>query len=230
MRSLGLLTSLLLLSSILGSQAEADWSTALKDIPLQRLNSQLDRTNCVELILKSFRSNSVVKGIVFLPGATDELYLTHRVQPRLTTPTPSLLESIHSVTNGGFIRATFRPPFLLLHTDSDPLEPRIAEELGAVLPSFPQNGTAPDLFYIDRDWDKIQPDLRRWLGVPVVPASGSRESWHFYRHHVRGFQLSGRELLEAICLSGKTQATINRHGGLFRNRIQIVFSPDKRIQ
>jgi hypothetical protein len=230
MRSLGFLTCFLLLLSVLGLQAEADWSTALKDMPLQRLNSQLDRTNCVELILQSFRSNSVVKGIVFLPGATDEIYLTRRVQPRLSTLTPSLFEGIHSVTDGGFIRATFRPPFLLLHTESDPLEPRIAEEPGVVLPSFPKNGTAPDLFYIDRDWEKIQPDLRRWFGVSVIPARGSRESWHFYRHHVRGFQLSGHELLEAICLSGKTQATINRHGGLFRNRIQIVFSPDKRIQ
>jgi hypothetical protein len=230
MRSLGFLSCLLLLSSVLGLHAETDWSTALKDMPLLRLNTQLDRTNCVELILRSFRSNSVVKGIVFLPGATDELYLTRRVQPRLTTPTPSLLESINSVTNGGFIRATFRPPFLLLHTDSDPLEPRIAEEPGAVLPSFPKNVTATDLSFIDRDWERIQPELRRLLGVSVIPASDSRESWHFYRHHMRGFQLSGHELLEAICLSGKTQATINRHGGLFRNRIQIIFSRDKRIQ
>ena len=230
MRTAAILTCILVLSPTHGLRAETDWSTPLRGMPLQLLNARLDRTNCVELILKSFRSNSVVKGIVFLPGATDELYLTRRVDPRLISPAPSLLEGIHSVTNGSFIRATFRPPFLLLHTDSDPLEAKIAEGPGVVLSSFHKNGAAPDLLYIDRDWEKIQPDLRRWLGVSVIPASGSRESWHFYRHHLRGFQLSQHELLEAVCLSGKTQATINRHGGLLRNRIQIIFSPDKRIQ
>jgi hypothetical protein len=230
MRSAAALICLLLLSLSHRSRAEAEWSTALKDMPLQLLNARLDRTNCVELILKSFRSNSVVKGIVFLPGATDELYLTRRVNPRLTSHAPSLLEGIHSITNGSLIRATFRHPLLLLHTDSDLLEPNIANEPDAMLPSFYKKGAASDLLYIDRSWEKIQPDLRRWLGVSVIPASGSRESWHFYRHHLRGFQLSEHELLEAVCLSGKTQVTINRHGGLFRNRMQIVFAPDKRIQ
>ena len=230
MQTLAILTSLVVLSFTHGLRAEEDWSTVLKGIPLQLFNSRLDRTNCVELILKSFRSNSVVKGIVFLPGATDELYLTRRVEPRLASPDPSLLEGIQSITNGGFIRATFRPPFLLLHRDSDPLEPIIVQDPGVTARPFTQKGPAPELFYLDRNWEKIQPDLRRWLGISVIPASGSRESWHFYRHNIRGFQLSAHEIVEAVCLSGKIQAAINRHGGLLRNRIQIVFSPDTRIQ
>jgi hypothetical protein len=230
MRSLGILTCLLLLLLPHGLRAEEDWSAALDSMPLQLLNSQLDRTNCVEVILKSLRSNSVVKGIVFLPGATDELYLARRVEPRLTALASSLLDGIHAITRGGFIRATFRPPFLLLHTDSDPLEPIIAVEPAVTVSSFNQKRTAAELLYLDRNWEKIQPDLRRWLGISVVPAVGSRKSWHFYRHNLCGFHLSGQEVLEAVCLSGKTQATINRHGGLLQNRIQIVFSPDTRIR
>lgn len=229
MRLLALLVCLLLLASIRLLQAGADWTTALRNMPLQLGNTALDRTNCVERILKSFQPNSAVKGIVFLPGATDELYLLRRVEPRLISPAPSLWESIHSLTNGGFIRATFRPPFLLLHTDSDLLKPMVAEEPGLVLPPAKGEGAVPKLLCIDRNWEKLQPDLEHWLGVSVGPSGSNRKSWHFYRHNLTGFQLSRHELLEAVCLSGKTRASIDKHGGLLRNRIQIVFSPDTRL-
>jgi hypothetical protein len=229
MRTLGILTCILLLLLPHLLRAEEKWAAALEGIPLQLLNSQLHRTNCVEVILKSFRSNPVLKGIVFLPGATDELYLNRRVEPRLTSPAPSLFDGIDAITNGGFIRATFRPPLLLLHTDSDPLEPIIVEEPDATASSFNQKATPSELLYLDGNWEKIQPDLRRWLGTSVVPAGSSRASWHFYRHNLCGFHLSGKEVLQAVCLSGKTRATINRHGGLLRNRIQVVFYPDTRI-
>jgi len=228
-RSLANLVCLLLLSSIHISRAEVDWAGALKDMPLQLGNSPLDRTNCVEWILKSFRSNSVVKGIVFLPGSTDELYLARRVNPRLLSPAPSLWQGIQSITQGGFIHATFRAPFLLLHTSSDVLEPAIAEEPGVVLPPAKGERAVPNFLCLDRNWEKLQPELEHWLGVSVNPSGSNRKSWHFYRHNLTGFQLSPHELLEAVCLSGKTRTIIDKRGGLLRNRIQIIFSPDKRL-
>ena len=83
-------------------------------MPLAANGSVLNETNCVPLLLRSFRSNDVVKGIVFMPGATDEFFFFHKAKATLTNPSPTLLDAVSALTNQTEIRADFRPPLLLL--------------------------------------------------------------------------------------------------------------------
>src|SRR5258708_15056615 len=107
----------------LTSRAADDWPTALAHMPLTGHVAQLTRTNCVEVMLNAFQSNSVVKGLIFMPGATDEFYMFRRAKADLTNTPPSLLDAVSALTNQTLIRVTFYPPLLLMHTDEDPLEP-----------------------------------------------------------------------------------------------------------
>ena len=58
-----------------------------------------------------------------MPGATDEFYFFRRARARLTNEAPTLLDAVVALTNQTYVRATLNPPFLLLHTAEDPLEP-----------------------------------------------------------------------------------------------------------
>src|SRR5437016_4237904 len=49
----------------------APWEAALSQMSLGHV-TQLNRSNCVEVMLGAFQSNDAVKAIIFLPGATDE--------------------------------------------------------------------------------------------------------------------------------------------------------------
>src|ERR1019366_2324231 len=109
----------------LGLSAAETWPEALARMPLGAKVTELNRTNCAGLLLGAFQSNDVVKALVFMPGATDELYFFRRARANLTNSAPSLLDAVSALTNQTLIRATFRPPLLLLHTGEDLLEPAI---------------------------------------------------------------------------------------------------------
>src|SRR5438132_11857416 len=49
--------------------AAPSWQEALARMPLARPAAELNRSNCVTLLLDSFQSNAVVKALVFMPGA-----------------------------------------------------------------------------------------------------------------------------------------------------------------
>ena len=55
------------------SFAGEPWQEALARMPLGAGATELGRTNCVPLMLDAFQSNGVVKALIFMPGATDEL-------------------------------------------------------------------------------------------------------------------------------------------------------------
>jgi hypothetical protein len=209
--------------------AGEDWAAALDGLPLRVASREFSRTNCIECVLRSFQPNSVVKGIAFLPGATDELYLTHRVQPRLSSAPATLLDAVHSLTNGTVLQATFHPPLLLIHTPSDPLEPIIATAPEASMPTLAPKMAAAPVVLVDRDWDWVQPVVREGLGIEVLPRKRSKDSWHFYRLNLVGMGLSAHEMIEAVCLASKTRATLEQHRGLFGKNLRLVFSPDKRL-
>ena len=97
-------------------------------MPLGTNVTQLNRTNCVGIMLGAFQSNDVVKALIFMPGATDEFYFFRRARADLTNSPASLLDAVSALTSQTLIRATFRPPLLLLHTDEDLLEPVIKIE------------------------------------------------------------------------------------------------------
>src|SRR5262249_39955525 len=149
--------------------------------------------NCVETMLSAFRSNDVVKALVFMPGATDELYMFHRANAALTNNSPSLLDGVTALTNQTLIRATFSPPFLLLHSDEDPLDPitKINDEPTAA--KLRKARIAPHIVYNDRDWDSLLFTLEHTYSVWFSPRARTQDSWHFYRHSFAAWNLNGWE-------------------------------------
>jgi len=174
------------------------------------------------------QSNTVVKGIVFMPGATDEFYFFRRAKAGLTNSSPTLLDAVKALKNQTRIRATFYPPLLLLHTSEDSLEPVMKVESQALAEKLKAASFAKHAVYNDRDWDFIQPILRKALKAEILPAKHSPDSWHFYRHSFAGWNLNGWEALEAVVFSGKTTCRIEKQGGLSLRRTVIFFEQDRR--
>jgi hypothetical protein len=189
-------------------------------MPLGANVTQLNRTNCVGLMLRAFQSNDVVKALVFMPGATDEFYFFRRARAKLTESPASLLTAVSALTNQTLIRATFRPPLLLLHTAEDLLEPAIRIKHQPTVERLEQARFVAHGLYNDRDWDYLQPILSATLRTDMRPVQYSYDSWHFYRHSFAAWNLTGWEALEATALAGQTSFTVRRK--------QVVFGLDTR--
>ena len=198
------------------------WQAPLSQMPLRAPVAELNRTNCVDLMLHAFRSNDVVKALIFMPGATDEFYMFRRAQAVVTNETPTLLDAVSALTNQTRIRVTFRPPYLLLHSDEDPLEPlfEIRDEATAI--KIRQAQPVPHALYDDRDWDFLLPILKKACRVKFWPLEGRAESFHFYRHSFAAWNLDGWEMLEAVSLAGKTKFMVEKS--------RVVFEGDERVR
>jgi hypothetical protein len=196
--------------------ARETWQDALAGMPLHTDAKVLNRTNCVETMLKAFTSNDVVKALVFMPGATDEFYLLRRAKAVLTKRNPTLLDAVAALTNQTFIRAKFSAPFLLLNTDADPdltdnqiRDHPTAERLNNKI-------RVGCLACNDRDWDFLQPILKRALKIGLRPWQHSPDSWHFYRHSFAAWNVTGLQTLELVSLAGKSKFVLQRNQARFQ--------------
>jgi hypothetical protein len=214
---------LILLTFVLGGNLRAwadDWQTALSTMPLTMPATELNRTNCVSLLLDSFQPNSTVKALILMPGATDEIYFFRRVHVSLNAANPTLLEAVVALTNQTYIEADFRPPFLILHTTEDSLE---------VIGNIKNQTTAAKLheeilpghiIFNDTDWDGVVGAIGKDMDIGLRPRKDSPDSWHFYRHSFAAGNLTDWEMLEALALAGKTTFTVNW--------LTADFIPDRR--
>jgi hypothetical protein len=189
---------------------------------------ELNLTNCVPMLLTGLQSNAVVKGVVFMPGATDELYFFRRIEARITNPAPTMLDAVKALRTQTRIQATFHSPLVLLHTAEDSLEPIVKAQNEEMIEKLKATRFVSHAVYNDRDWDSIQPILRKTLRVEILPARYSSDSWHFYRHSFAGWNLNGWEVLQAVLLAGKTKCRIEKQGGLSLRRTVIIFEQDRR--
>jgi hypothetical protein len=200
--------------------AAETWQAALDQMPLGTNVTQLNCTNCVGIMLRAFQSNNVVKALVFMPGATDEFYFFRRAKANLTETPASLLGAVNALTSQTLIRATFRPPLLLLHTAEDLLEPAIEIKHPPTVDRLKQTRFVPHGLYDDRDWDFLRPVLKSSLRTDMLPWPHSYDSWHFYRHSFAAWNLTGWEALQATALAGQTRFTVRRK--------RVVFELDTR--
>jgi hypothetical protein len=210
--------------------ASESWESSLSRMTLDSGVTELNRTNCVEVMLRAFESNDVVKALIFMPGATDEFYMFKRAKAQLTNALPTLLDAVSALTNQTLIRATFRPPFLLLHSDEDPLEPLIAIESESAVEKLKRSQFVAHGIYNDRDWDFMQPILRDCVKADIRPWRYSKASWHFYRHSFASWNLNGWEASEAVAFAGKTRFTVRRKSVVDFRGIEVEFKPDARIR
>jgi hypothetical protein len=156
-----------------------------------------------------------------MPGATDEFYMFRRACAQITNISPTLLDAVSALTNQTRIRAAFHPPLLLLHTVEDPLEPLLRVEHAGTADKLRQRAFLPHVLYDDRDWDFLQPLLKKRLKMEIKPWRYSYDTWHFYRHSFAAWGLTGWQALEAVSLAGKTRFTVGRG--------QVVFDGDERV-
>lgn len=227
--TLRVICGLLLLLTKYGLFAAERWEKALSRMPLDAGITELNRTNCVEVMLRALQSNAVVKALIFMPGATDEFYMFKRAKARLTNSSPSLLDAVSALTNQTLIRANFREPFLLLHTEEDPLEPLITVESESAAEKLRKRKFVAHGIYNDRDWDFIQPILRDSTKADIRPWRYSRATWHFYRHSFAAWDLNGWEALEVVALAGKTRFAVRRKALVDFHQIEVEFRPDTRV-
>ena len=209
-------------------RAEDNWQTVLSRMPLQPAITQLNRTNCVAVMLGSFESNAVVKALIFMPGATDEFYMFHRGEARLASAFPTLLDALVALTNQTRIRATFQAPFLLLHTEVDPLETQITVRHQPAFDKLARTKFLPCVFFNDQPWDSIQPLLKKTIGGDVRPWRDSGDAYHFYRVAFKGWNLTSLEMIEATALASRTSITIGSQSFLGLRASLIRFECDLR--
>ena len=178
----------------------------------------IERENAVPRILQGFQANSLVKAIVVLPAVSDDLYLINRDQPKLTLRATNLAEAVLLLTNATAIRATFQPPFLLLHRGEDFLVPQYMIQDAAAARRLQSETHLPRALFLDLHWKKLRPVLNKALRHGIYPWSTSEESWHFARHNLAGWNLTDWELLAAVSLSGSTTYTVEKRRVTFRRR------------
>lgn len=200
--------------------AAETWQSALAKMPLGTNATELNRANCVPLMLGAFQSNSMVKALIFMPGSTDEIYFFKRAHAVLTNANPSLLDAVNALTNQTYIEATFRPPFLLLHTTEDVLDVMSKVDQGATTAQFREKRVPGQFLFNDRDWDAILCAMKGKLNVELRPGEESEDSWHFYRHTFAAYDLTQWEMLEALALAGKTTFVVHPQ--------TVDFKPDFR--
>ena len=206
----------------LGGPARAEsWFEALKQMPLNAPVKQLTRTNCIPVMLAALRSNATVKALIFLPGATDELYFFRRVQATVANRNPTLLDAVVALTNQSPLRATFRPPFLLVHSAEDVIELDVTLKHAPTMEKLKRTGPSPHWVFNDRDWDTVRKSIKKPVRVGLVPWPHTRGMWHFYRHSFASWNLTAWETLEAVAFAGKTKFIVRR--GV------VEFQPDERV-
>jgi hypothetical protein len=211
----------------------AGWADAVAKMPLAQAVPELNRTNAVALMLGAFRENDTVKALIFMPGATDELYFFDRDLAKLTNAAPTLLDAISAYTNQTRILVKFAPPFLLLHSKEDPLEPVITVEHARTAEKLASRKFDRHAFYNDAPWPVIKKDYGFAMNVFMWPEPYADSANHFYRHTFAGWNLTGMEALEAIVLSGKTTVTIERGKLSFAPNPMFMERPDgsaKRVK
>jgi len=190
-------------------------------MPLGANVSILNQTNCAQVLLGAFQSNATAKALIFMPGATDELYFFRRVQVNLTNPVPSVLDAIVALTNQSPLRVTFQPPFVLLYSGEDVLDLDFKVEHAGTEKKLKGGKPLPQLIAIDRDWTQLLRMMKRKIPATLLPYEGTTGSWHFYRHTFAGWNLTPWEVLEISALAGKTKFKVVRSG--------VVFEVDPRV-
>jgi hypothetical protein len=211
---------LLLGVSLCGASAGEPWQEALARMPLGASPAELGRTNCVPLMLNSFQSNGVVKALIFMPGATDELFFFRRVHALLANSNPSLLDAVTALTNQTHIQAAFLPPLLVLYTTEDMLDGISTVKNVKTAAKLRQRLVPGRVQLEDADWGVVRSTFKGKLSVGLRPIESALASWHFYRHNFAACGVTDWEMLETLALAGKTTFTVHW--------LTVDFQPDRR--
>lgn len=224
-RFLAFRAAMALLPAAVPLVAQPSWQEEFAKMPLTEKVPELNRHNGVRIMLGSFRRNPAVKALIFMPGATDEFYFFRRAHAALANTSPTLLDAVEALTNQTYIQVTLEPPFLVLHTAEDPLEPLAAVEDQRMAERIKKKRFEKHALFNDRDWDFVQPILAFDLNIHITPGLHVHESNHFFRHSLAEFDLNGWDALRAVALAGKTKFTIQKKRIVFEGDLRYLAKP-----
>lgn len=200
---------------------ETNWPAALAAMPLGSNLRILNQTNCAEVLLTRFQSNTAVKALIIMPGATDELYFFRRVNVTLTNVNPTMLDALAALTNQSPLSVTNRGELLLIYSCEDVLDLDIKIQHEKTVAKLKAGKPLPHLLMMDRDWTQFLGVTQKKISPTLWPFPGTKESWHFYRHTFAAWNLTPWETIEAAAYSGKTKITVVRG--------QVNFELDERV-
>jgi len=189
-------------------------------MPLCKPVAELDRSNCVSVLLASFQRNPVAKALIFMPGATDEFYFFKRAHAKLSQPQPTLLDAVEALTNQTYIRADFWPPFVLLHGVEDPLTPLFIIKNQKTAARVMRKKFDRHAIFNDADWPTMEPQIAFAADTKMHPAANSPQANHFFRNSFAEYDLTAWEALEAVAMASKTKFTVEHK--------LVVFEGDDR--
>jgi len=198
--------------------SQTAWQEALAPMSLPGGMNPIERDNAIRRILEGLQSNATVKAIVVLPAVSDDLYLINRDKPKLGLRATNLMEAIKQLTNATEVRATFQPPFLLLHRDEDLLTPQLTVKDASAVERLKGESRLPRVLFCDAHWQQLRTSLNKKLRPSILPWSKSDGAWHFARHNLAGWNLTDWELLTAVSLTGKTGFTVEKRRVVFQER------------
>lgn len=201
-------------------RAQISWQDAFAQMPLREPVTELDRQNCVRVMLASFQRNPAVKALIFMPGATDEFYFFHRARAKLTNAAPTLLDAVIALTNQTYIRAALCRPFLLLHGVEDPLTPLFAIGDPKTAARIQRRKFDRHGIFNDVDWPNMEPKIAFCADTIMEPPPDSHNAWHFFRNSFAEYDLTAWEALEAVAMASKTQFVVKHK--------LVVFEGDDR--
>ena len=204
--------------------AQTNWPALLEQMPLPADVPLLNRDNCVEVMLRAFRSNDTVKALIFMPSVADDFYLINRGR-KLDLRAGNLRAAVNALTNATAIRVTFKAPFLLLHTERDPLDFVLQVKHRGTAQRLKQQRHIPHALFSDQHWERLQPVLKQILDLDVRPAADATAAWHFARPSFAAWHLTDWEVVAATALAGRVWASIEN--------MRVVFhegtSPGSRL-
>jgi hypothetical protein len=212
--------------SIKAVRAQPSWQEEFAKMPLTEKVPELERHNVVRIMLNSFQRNGAVQALIFMPGATDEFYFFRRAHARLTNAAPTLLDAVMALTNQTYVRATLAPPFLLLHSREDPLEPIVVIEDQRTADRIKRHHFEKHAVFNDNDWDYVEPILAFDINTHLTPRIGSHDSYHFFRHSFAEYDLNGWDALRAVALANKTTFTVKKRWVAFAGDNRTLGPPE----
>ena len=211
-----------LLARVAGAAAES-WPSALSRMPLGAGAVRLNRTNCAQLVLGGFQSNATVKALIFMPGATDELYLLPPGAGRRDQREALALDAVVALTNQSPLRVTFQPPFLLIYSEEDVLELDVTIQHPRTVEKLKTGKPMPQLAVIDRDWNQLlRPDQEAHRRHPDRRIEGTSGLLAFLPAHFR--RLESHSVGNAGSVRARGQNEIHR-----ASRNGVVFEVDHRV-
>jgi hypothetical protein len=207
---------LLALLLLLVSTRADDWRETLARTPFPRTSFKAYQTEPVELILKAFRPEGELRGVVLMPAAADQLYFFDWGRVDLAG-SPSLLDALNALTNKAEMTYSFVAPFLLIHLARDTTSDPVTFAADAP-PTLQSRKRARKTFYLDRPYDKILSEFKWTTGLNAIPDSRSPDSYHYYRLAFVGYYLSPPEYIRAVGFGTKTSVRVEKKRVVFQER------------